>query len=236
MDNDHGLRRNAILAQLPDSEFGLLRDELELIEAEIRQPVYAPGTSIADVYFPLSAVYSLVASVDERAHVEVATIGHEGMVGLPLFLGASTSPHAAFCQIPGTAVRLAAASLREVLRVDGVLHRTLNRFTQATMVQIAQNVVCNNTHPAPQRAARWLLTTHDRAGRDEFPLTQEFLAQMLGVRRPTVSEIAQCLQADGLIRYSRGIVTIIDRANLERDACACYRIVRAEFDAITRGD
>src|SRR5262249_27620694 len=102
MNNHHDLRRNAILAQLPDTEFDALRDDLELIEAEIPQPVYAPGTSISDVYFPLSAVYSLVASVDERAQVEVATIGHEGMVGLPLFLGASTSPHAAFCQIPPT--------------------------------------------------------------------------------------------------------------------------------------
>lgn len=152
MRNDDELRRSAILAQLPDTEFDLLRDGLELVEAEIRHQVYAPGMPITDVYFPLAAVYSLVALVDERARVEVATIGHAGMVGLPLFLGTGTSPHAAFCQIPGTAVRLSAGSLRDALRADGVLHRTLNRFTQATMVQIAQNAVCNNTHPAPQRA------------------------------------------------------------------------------------
>lgn len=225
------LRRNSILATLPETEFERVCPQLELVDAEIRKQVYRPHEPITAVYFPLSSVFSMVGLADEeQVAVEVATIGAEGMVGLPLFLGAGSSPHSAFCQIPGTAARLAAEDLRRALTNDGALHRALNRFTQTTMVQIAQNVVCNSTHTSEQRAARWLLTTGDRVGRDEFPLTQQFLAQMLGVRRPTVSEIAGRLQAQALIRYTRGVITITDRAGLERATCSCYRIVKAEFD------
>jgi CRP-like cAMP-binding protein len=184
------------------------------------------------VYFPISAVFFLVATAGERVVVEVATIGREGMVGLPLFLGVGSSPHACFCQVAGSAARLSAEGLRLALSGDGALHGLLNRYTQGTMVQIAQNVVCNIAHTAEQRACRWLLTTHDRVGRDQFPLTQDFLAQMLGVRRPTVSETASRLQADDLIRYRRGVMTICNRAALERMACPCYAVVKGEFDAM----
>lgn len=228
-------QRNAILAQLPAQELERVRARAEVVNMQQRDQIYQSGEPITDVYFPLSCVYSLVALADGRIAVEVATIGHEGMVGLPVFLGTPTSPQAAFCQVSGAAVRLSAADLRAVLSGDGVLHRALNRFTQATMVQVAQNVVCNNNHPADQRAARWLLTTHDRVGRDRFPLTQEFLAQMLGLRRPTVSEIARRLQSAGLIDYRRGLIHLLDRAGLEAMTCQCYEIVRAEFDAITEG-
>jgi CRP-like cAMP-binding protein len=119
---------------------------------------------------------------------------------------------------------------------DGALHRALNRYTQATIVQIAQSVICNSTHSAEQRACRWLLTTHDRVDRDQFPLTQEFLAQMLGVRRPTVSEIASRLQSEGLIRYTRGVITICDRPGLERITCDCYWIVKAEYDNLLHAE
>lgn len=228
-------RKNAVLQQLPDAEFQRLLDRAELVDAQVRDQVYMPGKPTAAVYFPLSAVYSLVAVADERIVVEVATVGHEGMVGLPLFLGASSSPHAAFCQIPGQAVRLGADDLRRVLSDDGVLHRVLNRLTQATMVQVAQNVVCNNSHELEQRAARWLLTTRDRVNGDSYPLTQEFLAQMLGARRPTVSQTARRLQDRGLIRYSRGVVHLLDRDGLQELACSCYNIVRREFAAMTEG-
>jgi CRP-like cAMP-binding protein len=225
------LRRNTILAKLPEPEFERIHHRLELVDIKIRQQIYQPGQPITEVYFPLASVFSLVGQADDKeVVVEIATIGWEGMVGLPLFLGVGSSPHATFCQIPGPAARLSADDLRRALTADGAMHHELNRFTQATMVQIAQNVVCNSTHATEQRAARWLLTTQDRVGTDEFPLTQEFLAQMLGVRRPTVSEIAGRLQVAGLIRYSRGIITITDRASLERTTCDCYRIVKAEFD------
>lgn len=235
MDSADGLRRNVILRQLPEPELRRLASRVEIIHAETRQEVSRPGEPISAVYFPLRSVYSLVGVADDRVLVEVATIGHEGMVGLPLFLGAVSSPHASFCQVPGASACLSAHDLRAVLADGATLHRALNRLTQATMVQIAQNVVCNNTHDTERRAARWLLTTHDRVGEDRFPMTQQFLAQMLGVRRPTVSDIARRLQSDGLIEYRRGIMTIADRSRLERTACKCYAIVRGEFDAMIRG-
>jgi CRP-like cAMP-binding protein len=229
------LRRNAILGRLPAGELNALRDSVEIVDTAVRQSVYEPGGPIDAVYFPLSAVFSLVGVTDGEASIEVATIGYEGMVGLPAFLGAATSPHASFCQIAGSAARMATADLRRALNRDGHLHSLLNRFTQSTMVQIAQNVVCNGTHSLEERMARWLLTTHDRVGHDQFDLTQQFLAQMLGARRPTVSQTASKLQSRGLIRYSRGVMTIVNRQGLERLTCDCYGIVKAEFDAITQG-
>jgi CRP-like cAMP-binding protein len=233
---DSDLRGNAILAQLPPNEFDRIARAAQVVHMDVGGQVYEPGTSIPDVYFPLTAVFSLVAVADEQVRIEVATVGHEGMVGLPLFLGAASSPQAAFCQIAGAAVRLRAEELRRALSDDGGLHRALNRLTQATMVQIAQNVVCNGSHQLKQRAARWLLTTEDRVGRSEFPLTQQFLAQMLGARRPTVSKVARRLSDEGLISYVRGVMRILDRAGLERASCPCYRIVRSEFDALTSPD
>jgi CRP-like cAMP-binding protein len=231
--SEDGLERNAVLAALPASELSQISRDLDFVDAEIRHPVYEAGGPIAEVYFPLASVFSIVGMADDRVLVEVATIGREGMVGLPVFLGAASTPHAAFCQVAGPAVKITAHQLRRVLADDGVLHQALNRFTQATMVQIAQNVVCNTSHATIQRAARWLLTTRDRVGREEFSLTQEFLGQMLGVRRPTVSEVARQLQAEGLIRYRRGTMTVSDAAGLQQVACPCYAIVKAEFDLIT---
>lgn len=228
------LRRNALLARLPSRELTAIRGRLEVVHVEPRLGVYDAGSPIDHVYLPLGAVFSLVAIADERVMVEVATVGREGMVGLPLFLGAATSPHACFCQVSGEAARLKGAQLGEVLADAPGLHQLLNRFTQATIVNIAQNVVCNNTHDGRRRAARWLLTTRDRVARDSFELTQEFLGQMLGLRRPTVSEIARQLQADGLIRYRRGQMTITDPPALLEVACSCYGLVKREFDALLK--
>jgi CRP-like cAMP-binding protein len=234
MDETTRLRQNAILASLPEDEFSRLRPLLHLVAPELGEQVHHPGQPMTEVYFPVTCVFSIIGLADGRPRVEVGTIGREGMHGIPVFLGRATSPHASFCQIPGYAARLAAAELRDFLAADGALHHALNEFTQATIVQIAQNVVCNGSHPVAERAARWLLTTQDRVAGDEFPLTQEFLSQMLGVRRPTVSETARKLQAEGLIRYQRGVMTILDRPGLERASCDCYAIVKAEFDALTR--
>jgi CRP-like cAMP-binding protein len=221
-------RRNTILRRLPQAEYERVTAVGKVVTAELRDEVYSPQSAVEDVYFPLSCVYSYVAAVEEEILVEVGTIGLEGMVGLPAFLGVTHSPHTVFCQVPGSALRLTVPQLRELLVGDGSLHRLLNRYVQALMVQIAQNVACNRTHATDERAARWLLTTQDRVGEETFPLTQEFLAQMLGVRRPTVSVTARRLQSAGLISYSRGTVTIIDRGRLTEAACDCYAIVRDE--------
>lgn len=229
---DDEVRQSAILANLPEAEFNKIRPRLDVVDVETRHRVYRPREPITHVYFPLTSVYSMVAVADDRMVVEVGTIGFEGMAGLPLFLGSTTSPHATFCQVPGRSARMSAADLAESLAGDGALHGRLHHFTQTTMVELAQSVVCNNTHSAQQRAARWLLTTSDRTRNDQFPLTQEFLGQMLGVRRPTVFQTASQLQADGLIRYTRGIITIVDRSALEQAACECYAIIKTEFEAL----
>ncbi len=169
------------------------------------------------IYFPLDAVVSVLAVADGGV-VEVATIGNEGVVGLPIFLGAGTSPGLAFCQVPGSAERLAApVFLREAQR-EGELRRLLQLYTQGFMVQVSQATVCNRLHSAARRLARWLLVVADRVGRQEFPLTHEFMAQMLGVRRATVSETAGALQRANLIRYGRGTITIL-RSNRPRAGC-----------------
>lgn len=227
---EEAFKRNAILAQLPETELAALIPHLHVERTELKHSAYASGQPISDIYFPLTSVFSLVAVTDGRIVLEVATIGHEGMVGLPVYLGATSSPQAAFCQVSGDSVRIGVEHFRQALSRDGTLHALLNRFTQATMVQVAQNVVCNRSHTTDARMARWLLTTQDRVGRSEFALTQEFLSQMLGVHRPTVSETAQRIQADGLIDYRRGVINIVERDRLQRMACDCYRVVKEEFD------
>ncbi|MBP2337588.1 CRP-like cAMP-binding protein [Saccharothrix coeruleofusca] len=230
-------RWNTLLAKLSEAEFTRLRPGLRVVDLRIKQPIYQYRHPMDAVYFPLDSVFSLVTPVSgERGVVEVATVGFEGMVGLPLFLGSATSPTAAFCQVPGRAAELSATDFREFLHQDGQLHGLLHRYTETMITQMAQNVACNVAHLAEQRAARWVLTTGDRTRGDRFPLTQEFLAQMLGVRRSTVSEIAGKLQADDVITYSRGNLAILDRPRLTGIACECYRIIKDEFDALAGPD
>jgi CRP-like cAMP-binding protein len=202
-----------------------------MVTLERKHSVWQPNQPIEAVYFPLDAVVSVLA-VAGGGVVEVGTIGEEGVVGLPVFLGAGTSPGMAFCQVPGRAERLAVkVFLREAQR-EGALRRRLQLYTQGFMVQVSQSTVCNRLHSAEQRLARWLLVVADRVGRDVFPLTHEFMAQMLGVRRATVTETAGALQRAGLISYRRGMITVRDRSRLEQAACECYPIVRDEFDRL----
>jgi CRP-like cAMP-binding protein len=228
--DEEDLRLSAILSALPAAELERLSGLLEVIDVPLRLQVHEPRGPITQVYFPLQSVFSMVAMADQRVVVEVGTIGYEGMVGLPLFLGVGTSPHASFCQVAGPAARLPAADFGAFLASGGALHRLLHRYTQSMMVQMAQNVLCNSTHAPDQRLSRWLLMTGDRMRSDTFDLTQEFLAQMLGVRRATVSDHAGKLQAEDLITYVRGTITIVDRPGLLDRSCECYGILRREFD------
>jgi len=224
-------RRNGLLAALPGVEQQRLAGELQLVDLGLRDLLYEVGQPIISVYFPLSCVLSMVTPVGDEV-VEVATVGPEGMVGLPAFLGATTSAHQVYCQVPGRALQFSVDTLARFVSDEGDLHRLLHRYTQAVMVFLGQSVACNRLHTIEQRCARWLAHTHDRVDQDRFPLTQEFLAQMLGVRRASVSISAQILQQAGLIRYSRGRITVLDRNGLHAAACPCYLIIRREFDEL----
>jgi CRP-like cAMP-binding protein len=229
------LARNRLLALVPDEERERLAPKFELVELELRQTVYEEGQPIEHVYFPLNGVVSLVSIMDDGRGIEVATIGNEGMAGLPVFLQASlTSSHMSFSQVPGQALRMPAGQFGEFLASpeDGALHTALNRYTQALMSMIARAVACNALHAIQQRTCRWLLQTHDRVGTDEFLLTQEFLGQMLGVTRASVNEVARELQDSGAINYTRGRMTILDRRQLESRSCECYSVIREEFDRL----
>jgi CRP-like cAMP-binding protein len=185
------------------------------------------------VTFPTEGVCSLLSVVDDGRTVEVATVGNEGFVGLPVFLQATlTSSHRAIVQIPGRGITLPAASFLDLSNSGGRFQTILQRYAQAIITQIAQGAACNRVHSVEQRCARWLLMTRDRVTDDRFPLTQEFLAQMLGAGRQAVNEAAQSLQEDGLIRYSRGDITVLDRAGLERRSCECYSLIRGEFERL----
>jgi CRP-like cAMP-binding protein len=224
------LQRNRLLAALPVEERTRLGLEMRLVELGMREQIYDKGALITQVYFPLNCVISVVTAVEDDVAVEVAMIGLEGMAGLPAFLGTAASPHRYFCQVAGQALRLESATLRRLLAGDGALHDLLHRYTQAVLAFLAQNIACNRLHSPEERTARWLAQSHDRVGSDSFQITQEFLAQMLGVRRATVSESARTLKQAGLIRYSRGSLTILDRAGLQAAACQCYLTIRREFD------
>ncbi|HEU0014435.1 MAG TPA: Crp/Fnr family transcriptional regulator [Longimicrobium sp.] len=227
--------RNRILASLPAGDLRRLLPLLELRDLELRRVVVEVNQPIEHVWFPEAGVVSLLGVMEDGTAVETATVGNEGMVGLPVFLGADSMAGQAFCQVTGQAYRMPAGALREEVRRGGPLAELLGRYTQALFTQIAQSSACNRVHPVAQRCARWLLLTHDRVGRDTFDLTHLFLAQMLGVRRATVTEVAGALQARGVIEYTRGVVRIVDRAGLERESCECYRVIAAEFARLLEG-
>jgi CRP-like cAMP-binding protein len=228
-------RLNQVLRALPADELDRVTEALEPVALDVRETVYDLGKPVDYLYFPTAGVLSQVALVDGDTAVEVNTIGRDGVAGLPAFLGASLSPNQVFCQVAAEALRLPIAQLQPLLVADGDLRDVLHRFTQASIVTIAQNVACNLLHTTEERASRWLLLTHDRVDGDTFLLTQEFLAQMLGVRRATVSVTAGALQAAGLISYSRGRITIVDRAGLEDASCDCYALVRDEVERLLGG-
>ncbi|MCY1144169.1 Crp/Fnr family transcriptional regulator [Actinoplanes sp. Pm04-4] len=231
-DLDDARIHNFLLSALPADEWQRMRPHLRLVTVHLKETMYEAGQAIEHVDFPVSAVLSMITQVDQETAVEVATIGREGMAGLPVFLGVSDSPNTVVAQIEGLIIRMPAARLREFLLGDGILHAQLHRYVQATIVQLSQNVACNQLHTTEERAARWLLMTADRVGSPQFALTQEFLAQMLGVRRATVSLTAGMLQSAGLISYRRGNISITDRAALQDAACDCYPRIRSEFDRL----
>lgn len=222
-------RLNGILAALPREVCERIVPHLLIKKLAVRDVLQARGVVLEQVVFPLTGVASMVSTGHGGGSVEVATIGCEGMVGLPLLLGGESASAEVFVQVPGEGLFMTAAHFERHVESERSLMRALLLYTQALLTQVAQCSACNNYHEAPARCARWLLQTHDRVKGDRFPLTHEFLGLMLGVRRATVTTTAQVLQKRGLIRYRRGIVTVLNRSGLERSTCECYRLINNEF-------
>ncbi|HUP87913.1 MAG TPA: Crp/Fnr family transcriptional regulator [Longimicrobiales bacterium] len=223
------MHRNSILNALSEDEREFVSHHLEAVTLNRRKLLYDVDVPIEHVYFITEGVASIVSFLDDGTSVETATVGCEGMVGIGVYLGTPVMSEQAFVQIEGGGYRMSAEQLRECLRGCEHLSALLGRYTSALLRLLAQTSACNRRHAIVQRCARWLLMTHDRAGRDTFELTQQFLSQMLGVRRATVSAVAMSLQKAGCIEYSRGRITILDRKGLEREACECHAVIRNEF-------
>jgi len=217
---------NRLLASLSRKEYQNLLPALKPVELNFGDVLYEPRAKIRHVYFPNDCLVSLLTSVDAHRAAEVGLVGCEGMVGVPVVLGIAASPFLAVVQGGGTAMRMKTADLRREFARSPVLQRELFRFTHMLMTQVAQTAACNRFHVVTQRMARWLLMTRDRVKSNEFRLTQEFLARMLGVRRVGVTEAASSLQKSKIIRYSRGTITIIDQEGLAASACGCYHAVK----------
>jgi CRP-like cAMP-binding protein len=222
--------RNHILAALPPTDYRRVASKLEPAAFSKRQPLHERDKPISHVYFPRTGVASIVARMSEGGTIEVATIGNEGVVGLSAYLGNGRSSMEVFVQIPGEAVRMSSSVFRQELRTGTALRDVIRRYAQALITQIGQSAACNRAHSTVERCARWLLTTHDRVPGDEYSLTQEFLGEMLGVRRAGVTVAAGQLKRRHLIDYRRGRIRILDRKGLEKAACECYALIRSEHE------
>jgi CRP-like cAMP-binding protein len=227
--------RNMLLAALPKRDRDGLLPHLKPVTLRSEEVLYEPDEPIRHVYFPTSGMISLLVVLHNGSVAEVGRVGNEGMVGLPVFLGLWTSHTRAFVQIPGEALRMRAQVFRQQARPGGPLANLLLRCTQTLMRHSERLTACNTWHPVEQRLSRWLLTTHDRVRADQFEVTQEFLSQMLGVHRQSVTVAARNLQKAGLIRYSRGKLRILDRPGLEGASCECYRALRQHFEQLLTG-
>ena len=236
LDGSRAAPFNRLLAMLPPEEWEMVRAAIEEVPLAFKQVLYEPEKPVEYVYFPHSGVVSLVTEFEDGSAVEVGTVGPEGIVGLPIFLEDEVMAGRAFVQVPGKAARIRKSAYKQFIDTCPHLHRLLSRYTLALVNMLAQNSACNRTHTVEERLARWLLITQDRVHEPRFPLTQEFIGEMLGVSRPTVSTTASILQKAGFVTYVRGTITVIDRPGLEAASCECYRVIRRQFDRLIGGD
>ena len=225
----HFPAQNDLLAALGEGEAGRIFPNLELVELPLGESLYESGSQLAHVYFPTDCIVSLLYVMEDGASAEIAVVGHEGLVGVALFMGGETTPSRAVVQSAGHAYRLRGQWLKEEFGRNGAMQHLLLRYTQALLTQMSQTAVCNRHHSVDQQLCRWLLLSLDRLSSNELVMTQELIANMLGVRREGVTEAAGKLQAAGLIHYSRGRITVVDRPGLEARCCECYDVVRKEF-------
>lgn len=225
-------RDNRLLAALPDAEWERWARHLEPVDMPLGKVLYESGSRLSHVYFPVTSIVSLLYVMEDGASAEIAVVGNEGIVGISLFMGGESTPSRALVQSAGQGFRLKSElMLQEFNRAGPVLHLLL-RYTQALITQMSQTAVCNRHHSLDQQLCRWLLLSLDRLHSNELVMTQELIANMLGVRREGVTEAAGNLQQAGLIRYQRGHITVVDRAGLERRTCECYAVVKKEYDRL----
>jgi len=232
MPSPHHSTQNHLLAALPAEDLARLQPQLELIPLPLGWAVYESGRDQGYVYFPTTAIISLLYVMEDGSSAEIAIVGNEGLVGISLFMGGETTPSRAVVQSAGYGYRLRAAALKKEFERGGEVQHLLLRYTQALITQMAQTAVCNRHHSLEQQLCRWLLLSLDRLPSNELQMTQELIANMLGVRREGVTEAAGKLQKDGLITYSRGHITVIDRPALEKRVCECYAVVKKEMDRL----
>jgi len=225
-------KKNQLLAALPDAEWQRWRPQLEAVELPLGQVLYESGSTLSHVYFPTTALVSLLFVMENGASAEIAVVGNEGVVGISLFMGGESTPSRAVVQSAGEGFRLPAQAIRNEASRAGPVLQLLLRYTQALITQMTQTAACNRHHSLDQQLCRWLLLSLDRLRGNELAMTQELIANMLGVRREGVTEAARKLQKVGLIRYARGRITVLDRPRLEQRTCECYAVVKKEYDRL----
>ncbi|MFO8002792.1 Crp/Fnr family transcriptional regulator [Thioalkalivibrio sp.] len=229
MSSAHSPNQNHLLSALPTAEFERVAAHLKLVLLRLGEILYEPGGRLQHAYFPTTAIVSLHYVTDSGASAETAGVGNEGMVGVPLFMGGDTTSSSAMVQTAGHGFRLEGRFLKQAFDCTGVMREVLLRYTQALITQISQTAACNRHHSVEQQLCRWLLLNLDRSPSNEFMMTQELIARMLGVRREGIAEAAAKLQHAGFIRYRRAHITVLERSGLESCACECYAVVKKEM-------
>ena len=225
-------KQNHLLAALPASEWRRWLPQLELVDMPLGQVLYEAGSTLTHVYFPTTAIVSLLYVMENGASAEIAVVGYEGLVGISLFMGGESTPSRAVVQSAGAGFRLEAKPMKDEFNRAGPVLHLLLRYTQALITQMSQTAVCNRHHSLDQQLCRWLLLSLDRLQSNELVMTQELIANMLGVRREGVTESALKLQNAGLIKYARGRISVLDRPGLEKRTCECYAVVKREYDRL----
>ncbi|WP_175831953.1 Crp/Fnr family transcriptional regulator [Burkholderia cepacia] len=232
MSGQPSMIENHLLAALPVEDLAHISPQLVLVDMPLGKVLYESGGALSHVYFPTTSIVSLLYVMEDGSSAEIAIVGNDGLIGIALFMGGETTPSRAIVQSAGHAYRLDARILKDEFRRGGSMQRLLLRYTQALITQMAQTAVCNRHHSIDQQLCRWLLLSLDRLPSSELKMTQELIANMLGVRRSGVTEAALKLQDAGLIRYNYGHIEVLDRSGLEKRVCECYGVVRREFDRL----
>jgi CRP-like cAMP-binding protein len=232
MATPHHPKQNHLLAAFPQTEFDRIAPHLELVPMALEEVLYESGGQLQHVYFPTTSIVSLLYFLENGTSAEIAVVGNEGILGVAIFMGGDTTPGWAVVQSAGFGYRLRAQLLKNEFNRAGPVLRLLLRYTQSLITQMAQTVVCNRFHSLEQQLCRWVLLSADRLPKDEVSMTQDLIANMLGVRREGVADVARNLHDRKLIRFSRGRVEVLDRPGLEKAVCECYQVVKTEFDRL----